>query len=70
MQLSGSTVVAGEVGLSGEIRRVPFIESRCRETANAGFKTLIGPDYGKKHAHLAPVKNLRDALNTYLKPTK
>ncbi|HEV2412697.1 MAG TPA: DNA repair protein RadA [Candidatus Saccharimonadales bacterium] len=70
MKLPESYVVAGEVGLSGEIRRVPFIESRCREAAKAGFKTLIGPNYGSKYTHLAPTKNLRDALNTYLKSTK
>jgi DNA repair protein RadA/Sms len=68
MKLPEDIAVVGEIGLSGEIRRVPQIESRCKEAARIGFTTTIGPSYGKKITHLTPIRNLRDALNTYLKP--
>jgi len=34
-------VLVGEVGLLGEVSRVPFIESRLKEAAKAGFKTAV-----------------------------
>lgn len=37
------TVVIGEVGLGGEIRSVPRIESRIREAIHLGFKKCILP---------------------------
>ncbi|MBS0615685.1 MAG: DNA repair protein RadA [Verrucomicrobia bacterium] len=37
------TVVIGEVGLGGEVRSVPRIESRIKEAVNMGFKTAILP---------------------------
>lgn len=41
--IDSSTVVIGEVGLSGEIRSVPRIENRIREAAHMGFKKCILP---------------------------
>lgn len=37
------TVVVGEVGLSGEVRSVPRIETRLKEAINLGFKRVILP---------------------------
>jgi DNA repair protein RadA/Sms len=65
-RLTGEVAVLGEVGLSGEVRRVPHIEKRCKEAEKLGFTTVIGPDYKKKPSNLAAVRDLREALNTYL----
>ncbi|MCP5491442.1 MAG: DNA repair protein RadA [Chlamydiales bacterium] len=37
------TAVVGEVGLSGEVRSVPRIETRIKEAINMGFTTLVLP---------------------------
>lgn len=37
------TAIVGEVGLGGEIRTVPRIESRIKEALNMGFKSCIIP---------------------------
>ncbi len=37
------TVVVGEIGLTGEIRAVPHIEKRLKESAKLGFKKAIIP---------------------------
>jgi DNA repair protein RadA/Sms len=41
--IDGSTVAVGEVGLSGEIRRVPSIGKRLQEAARLGFTTALVP---------------------------
>ena len=68
MQLKKNAVVFGEVGLSGEIRHVPFLEKRLAEIKKLGFEAAIGPSVrsGKKPAFLMPVNNIRAALNTFL----
>jgi DNA repair protein RadA/Sms len=40
-------VVAGEVGLTGEIRRVNGLESRVKEAAKLGFRKFLLPASGK-----------------------
>ncbi len=37
------TAVVGEIGLSGEVRSVPRIETRIKEAINMGFSTLVLP---------------------------
>ena len=68
MQLKKNAVVFGEVGLSGEVRHVPFLEKRVAEAKKLGFNYVIGPAVrsGKKPALLLPVKDIRTALNTFL----
>ncbi len=69
MQLKGNAAVFGEVGLSGEVRHVPFAERRIAEAAKLGFDAVIGPKNtvkSKKATILQPVANVRTALNTYL----
>lgn len=68
MQLKGNAVVFGEVGLSGELRHVPFIEKRVLEAKKLGFDFCIGPmlTSGKIPTGLKPITHVRDALNTYL----
>ena len=68
MQLKQNAVVFGEVGLSGEIRHVPFIDKRLAEAKKLGFKASIGPVIkgGQKLASHTGVKDVRSALNTFL----
>jgi DNA repair protein RadA/Sms len=66
LSLKDNAVVFGEVGLSGEVRRVPHAEKRLKEATKLGFKYAIGPDYGKTMKNLQTVKDVRSALNLYL----
>jgi DNA repair protein RadA/Sms len=68
MQLKKNAVVFGEVGLSGEVRHVPFLEKRIAEAKKLGFEAAIGPVVrsGKKPPLLTSVKDVRSALNTFL----
>ncbi len=69
MQLKQNAVVFGEVGLSGEIRHVPFIDKRVAEAKKLGFDTIIGPRIrsGKKPASYIEMPDVRTVLNTFLK---
>jgi DNA repair protein RadA/Sms len=68
MQLKENAVVFGEVGLSGEVRHVPFMDKRIAEAKKLGFNVSIGPRVrsGKKPATLVSVSDVRSALNTFL----
>ncbi len=41
--INSETIVVGEVGLGGEVRSVPRMESRIKEAINMGFKHCIIP---------------------------
>lgn len=68
MQLKKNAVVFGEVGLSGEVRHVPFIEKRVSESKKMGFDGCIGPRLrsNKKLPLLNSVSDVRSALNSFL----
>lgn len=68
MQLKKNAVVFGELGLSGEVRHVPFIEKRVHEAKKLGFNAAIGPvsKTKTKVALLHSVTSVREALNTFL----
>src|SRR5690606_28626142 len=72
MQLKENAVLFGEVGLSGEVRHVPFIEKRIAEAKKLGFDIAIGPAIKdssasqRKNAKYAAVRDIRAALNTFL----
>lgn len=67
LQLNKNAVVFGEVGLSGEIRHVPFIDKRVAEAKKLGFQVAIGPPTkAKLGPKYAAVKDVRSALNTFL----
>jgi DNA repair protein RadA/Sms len=68
LQLKTNAVVFGEVGLSGEVRHVPFAEKRVAEAKKLGFEAAIGPvqKSGKKLILLKGVKDVRSALNQFL----
>lgn len=68
LQLKTDAVVYGEVGLSGEVRHVGHADKRLSEAKKLGFELAIGPRLkGKKNAFLHEVRDVRDALNTFLK---
>ena len=69
LKLKESVVVYGEVGLSGEVRHVPFAEKRLAEAKKLGFTEAIGPKSRgvQKSSILSPVPDVRTALNAYLK---
>jgi DNA repair protein RadA/Sms len=69
MQLKEDAVVFGEVGLSGEVRHVPWLEKRLAEAEKMGFKTAIGPrptGTKKTYSGLKAVPDIRTALNSFL----
>ena len=41
-------IILGEVGLTGEVRRISLIEKRIKEAEKLGFKTCIIPESNKK----------------------
>ncbi len=68
LQLKKNAAVFGEVGLSGEVRHVPFAEKRLAEAKKLGFDGAIGPQTraGKKLVGLHGVSDVRSALNQFL----
>ena len=62
------TVIMGEVGLTGEVRRINMIEKRLKEAEKLGFKRCIIPEYNKKYLEnsykmeIIGVKNITEAL--------
>ena len=42
------TVFIGEVGLTGEIKKVNYLEARVKEASRLGFKTVVMPDQALK----------------------
>ena len=68
MQLKEDAVVFGEVGLSGEVRRVPFAEKRLAEAKKLGFSKAIVPkkSAAKKTSQVYEVGDIRSALNQFL----
>ena len=68
--LPTSTIVIGEVGLAGDLRRVTGLERRLAEAARLGFTTaIVPPGLGKppRGIRLLEVATIRDALATMLK---
>lgn len=67
LQLKNNAVVFGEVGLSGEIRHVAFMDRRLAEAKKLGFDTIIGPNQAaKKLVGYIGVGDVRTALNKFL----
>ena len=68
IEIPDNLVAIGEVGLSGEIRSVSFIESRVKEAARLGFRRIVVPYRLAKKlekldlqgAEIVPVKSVYD----------
>ncbi|KNF07986.1 DNA repair protein RadA [Gottschalkia purinilytica] len=71
-EIDSKTVVMGEVGLTGEIRTISFIEKRLREASKLGFKKAIIPKANLKgiekidDMEIVGVTNVVDALDIVL----
>lgn len=61
--IKNSTVVYGEVGLSGEIRSVNMPLVRLKEARKLGFENAIVP-YSVKDKSCIPVKTIAEAIKT------
>ncbi len=66
--------MAGEVGLSGEIRPVTRIEQRIAEAEKLGFKKIIIPqfnskniDFGKSKIEVVQARKVEDVIKTLFK---
>ena len=62
--ISDDICIVGEVGLSGEVRGVPFIASRVKEASKMGFKKIIIPGKAgnlKSDIELLKVSNVSQA---------
>ena len=63
-------VIMGEVGLTGEVRRINMIEKRLKEAEKLGFKKCIIPENNKKFLEnsykmeIVGVKNIREAISS------
>ena len=65
-----STIVIGEIGLSGELRRVQNITKRIDEAQKMGFSKAIIPNLQSKEIQNSEIKvigvsNLKEAINIY-----
>ncbi|HSQ33397.1 MAG TPA: DNA repair protein RadA, partial [Peptostreptococcaceae bacterium] len=72
IEIDEKTVVIGEVGLTGEVRAVSFIDKRIMECKKLGFKKIIIPKSNYKSledikgVNIWPVENVREAINVAL----
>ena len=69
MMIGGQDIVVmGEVGLTGEVRRINMIEKRLKEAEKLGYKTCIIPENNRKYLEnsydmkIIGVKNIGEAL--------
>lgn len=67
--IDASVAVTGEIGLTGEVRTVSFIEKRISECEKLGFKKMVIPrgnyieEFKKDYKmELIPVSNIRQAI--------
>ena len=66
-------VIIGEVGLTGEVRRINLIEKRLKEAEKLGFKTCIIPESNKKDLKdsykldIISIRNVNEAMQKVLK---
>lgn len=63
--IRGDVIAVGEIGLGGEIRKVPQLEKRLMEASRLGFKKAIvpkGSDVKIVGLEIRPVDSLSDAI--------
>ena len=72
ISIDKTTVVLGEVGLTGEIRSVNLIDKRLKEAEKLGFKKCIIPESNRKllkenyKLDIIGVKNINEAMKAIL----
>lgn len=68
IEIPADTVIMGEVGLTGEVRRINMIEKRLKEAEKLGFKKCIIPESNKKSLKesfkldIIGVQNVQEAM--------
>ncbi len=74
LPLDSGVIAAGEIGLAGEIRAVPFLERRVREAERLGFTKMLVPARGGDIERikcdtisLVPVKSAFEAMDIMVK---
>lgn len=55
--IAQDAIVFGELGLSGEVRSVPFLEKRIKEAQRLGFKDILSPKTTKQ------ISEIKNSLN-------
>jgi DNA repair protein RadA/Sms len=75
IEVKPQTAAVGEVGLSGELRKVSQLERRLNEAARLGFKRCIVPKAGDRvtppqDMEVIPVSSLREAMGAGLMKNK
>ncbi len=70
--IDGATAAIGEVGLTGEVRAVSFLEQRLQELRRLGFRTVIVPAQGTasllapEGVRLIRVRSIREAIESVI----
>jgi DNA repair protein RadA/Sms len=65
-------VIIGEVGLTGEVRRINMLEKRIKEAEKLGFKTCVIPESNKKDLKekykldIIGIRDIREAIKKIL----
>jgi DNA repair protein RadA/Sms len=57
-ELDPKMILFGEIGLTGEVRAVPFAETRLKEAAKLGFTRFLIPESNRRHLADVPAKIL------------
>jgi DNA repair protein RadA/Sms len=68
--LPSGTIIVGEMGLSGEIRSVPQMETRVKEAKKLGFESAISPKcqkYSNKSFILKEIAHIRELKQFFKK---
>ena len=70
--MENDMLVLGEIGLSGEIRTISFVDRRIQEAVKLGFKKIVLPKGNMKNLkkdgilELIPVESVQDAVRLIL----
>lgn len=67
-ELDAKTCFFGEIGLTGEVRGVSFVENRIREADKLGFQHFVIPFSNKRH--LADLKLSKDKKISFIRNVK
>jgi DNA repair protein RadA/Sms len=65
LPVDAGVVVVGEVGLGGEIRRIPGLDRRVSEAARLGFRTALVPRAGDPESNGARVVAVGDLTEAF-----
>lgn len=74
--IDAKTMILGEVGLTGEVRAVSFVERRVAEAKKLGFERCIVPKDNYKDAsgikgiNIVPVSTVAEAISVFKKNSK